>query len=52
MGEPSHGEACDEAIAANLFVMKGTSTAPTKRTVQFHVACFGIWDVERIAPGR
>jgi hypothetical protein len=54
-GEPSNGETCDacgEVIAAHQFVMEGVSTEDTKRSVQFHVGCFGIWDVERIAPGR
>ena len=54
-GGPSNGETCDacgEVIAAHQFVMEGVSTDPTKRSVQFHVGCFGIWDVERTAPGR
>ena len=54
-GGPSAGEtcdACDEVIGKSQFVMEGASTDQTKRALQFHVACFYLWDAERSVPGR
>lgn len=54
-GGPSAGETCDaceETIAPAQFVMEGIATSKGHRSVQFHVACFHLWDAERIAPGR
>jgi hypothetical protein len=54
-GGPSHGETCDaceEIVGGNQFVMEGASTDHTKRALQFHVACFYVWDAERTVPGR
>lgn len=52
-GGPGNGETCDaceETISKNEFVMEGIGEAKT--SVQFHVACFYIWDKIRIVPGR
>ena len=54
-GGPSNGEmcdACEETIGAHQFVMEAVSTDRSKRALQFHVACFNLWDAERTVPGR
>ena len=54
-GGPSKDEvcdACDEKVEKNQFVMEAVSTDLIKRALQFHVACFYMWDHERDAPGR
>jgi hypothetical protein len=52
-GGPGNGESCDaceQPIAKTEFVMEGVSDG--KRSVQFHVKCFYVWDEVRTAPGR
>ena len=43
-------DACDESVTAPQMIMEGVSTDVLKRAVQFHVACFYLWDVERKDP--
>ena len=53
-GGPSDGELCDvceEAIRADQLLMEAISTI-NNQGLQFHVACFYVWDSERDAPGR
>jgi hypothetical protein len=50
-GGASNGETCDgceELVAKTQFVMEGVSTTGGKG-IQFHVACFYLWEVERRA---
>ncbi len=52
-GGPGNGETCDgcgEAVAKTQMLMEGLSAKA--RGVQFHVACFHVWDVERQVPGH
>ena len=54
-GGRSHGETCDaceEVIDDAQFVMEGMSTDGSTRALQFHVACFYLWDAERSASDR
>jgi hypothetical protein len=44
-------DACEDLISKAQFVMEGVSTTGGKG-IQFHVACFHLWDEERCAPGR
>lgn len=44
-------DACEERIGKAQFVMEGISTTGGQG-IQFHVACFHLWDEERRAPGR
>jgi hypothetical protein len=45
-------DACEEIVTKTQFVMEGVSTSVDKRAVQFHVACFQLWDEVRVVPGR
>lgn len=52
-GGPGHGETCDgcgEAVTTAQMVMENLDDAGGG--LQFHVACFHVWDVEREIPGR
>jgi hypothetical protein len=53
-GGPADGEVCDaceKPITKQQLVMEGiASTLSDKKPIQFHVACFQIWDAERRAP--
>jgi hypothetical protein len=54
-GGPGDGEecdACEEPIPKNQLIMEGISLDGNRRLVQFHVACFYLWDEVRKAPGR
>jgi hypothetical protein len=54
-GGPGDGEecdACEEPIPKNQLLMEGISLDGDRRPVQFHVACFYLWDEVRKAPGR
>jgi hypothetical protein len=54
-GGPGDGEecdACEEPIPKNQLIMEGISLDGDRRAVQFHVACFYLWDEMRKAPGR
>jgi hypothetical protein len=42
-------DACDQAIDASTFCMEGIGDE--KRSWQFHVTCFYVWDVLRRPPG-
>ena len=47
-GGPGRGETCDgcgESVTKDQMVMENLDAA--KCGVQFHVACFHVWDVER-----
>lgn len=49
-GGPSALEMCDACelpIEQDEFVMEGISLSGGRKPLQLHVACFGIWDVER-----
>ena len=43
-------DACEELISKGQFVMEGVSVTGG-RGIQFHVACFHLWDEERRVPG-
>ena len=45
-------DACEELVTKTQFIMEGVSTDNGKIAIQFHVACFKIWDEERMVPGR
>ena len=50
-GGPGNGETCDgcgEIVAKTQMVMEGIDTRGCG--VQFHVACFYVWDAERLGP--
>lgn len=52
-GGPGNGETCDgcdETVTKTQMVMEGLST--TNGGVQFHVACFYVWDMERQVLGH
>jgi hypothetical protein len=52
-GGPGHGETCDgcgEAVTNAQLVIENLDAAGCG--VQFHVACFHVWNVERQVPGR
>ena len=54
-GGPGAGETCDgcgEVVTKTQSIMEGVSLEIEKRAVQFHVACFKIWDEERTVPRR
>lgn len=56
-GGPGHGETCDgcgEIVTTTQMVMEGLSTDSGAKDsgVQFHVACFHMWDVERQVLGH
>jgi len=54
-GGAGAGETCDgceEIITKSQFVFEGVSTSDGKPAIQMHVACFKIWDEERVVPGR
>lgn len=44
-------DACEELISKAQFVMEGVSVTGGQG-IQFHVACFHLWDEERCVPGR
>jgi len=55
-GGPADGEvcdACDKPITKQQLVLEGIASvlgdAP-KKPIQFHVACFQVWDAERRRP--
>ena len=51
-GGPGHGEICDgcgETVAA---AQAAIGNADAECGLQFHVACFHVWDVERQVRGR
>lgn len=53
-GGPSDGEDCDvceTVVRADQLLMECISTA-TNQGLQFHVACFYLWDEERDVLGR
>ena len=43
-------DACEESVTPSQMIMEGVSTDVSKHAVQFHVACFYLWDVERREP--
>ena len=52
-GGPGAGEtcnACDEIVSKGQLVMEGINR--TGITVQFHVACFSLWDGLRVVDGH
>lgn len=54
-GGAGAGETCDgceELINNSQFVFEGVSTSEGRRAIQMHVACFKMWDEERVVPGR
>jgi hypothetical protein len=49
-GSPSDGETCDvcdTVLSKDQLLMEGTTRA--RRSMQFHVACFQLWETERRA---
>jgi hypothetical protein len=54
-GAYAHGEscaACEETIGGATFFVEGLwIDREVKRTVQFHVKCFSVWDELRRIPG-
>jgi hypothetical protein len=49
-GSPSDGETCDvcdTVLSKDQLLMEGTTRA--RRVMQFHVACFQLWESERRA---
>jgi hypothetical protein len=54
-GAYAHGEscaACAEMIGGDTYVVEGLwIDREVRRTVQFHVQCFSIWDELRRIPG-
>lgn len=51
-GGPGNGETCDgcgEIVTKTQMVLEGLSAKECG--VQFHVACFQVWDMERRVPG-
>lgn len=53
-GGPADGEvcdACDQPITKKQLVLEGLASTLSDRStpIQFHVACFQIWDAERHA---
>jgi hypothetical protein len=51
-GDGEECDACEEPIPKNQLLMEGISLDGDRRPVQFHVACFYLWDEVRKAPGR
>ena len=52
-GGPGNGETCygcDELVTRAQMLMEGIDTLG--HGVQFHVACFYLWDTERQVPGH
>ena len=52
-GGPAHGESCDgcgETVTSAQPVVENLDAAGCG--VQFHVACFHVWNVERQVPGH
>lgn len=52
-GSPSDGEMCDACgtvLSKDQLLMEGSTQG--RRSLQFHVACFQIWDAERRAVRR
>ena len=52
-GGPGNGEicdGCDEIVTKAQMIMEGLSSKDSG--VQFHVACFYVWDVERQVLGH
>ena len=44
-------DACEGIVTKDELVMEGISLADGRKAVQFHVACFHLWDDERRAEG-
>ena len=44
-------DACEEPIRNGQIIIEAISTM-TNQGVQFHVACFSVWDAERDVSGR
>ena len=54
-GGPGAGETCDacgDAVMKTQMIMEGISASVEGASVQFHVACFQVWDVERQVIGH
>ena len=54
-GGPGAGEtchACGDTIPKTEFVMEGVASDNGKVAIQLHVICFGLWNEERVVPGR
>lgn len=52
-GGPGDGETCDgcdETVTKTQMIVEGLDTSGSG--VQFHVACFYVWDTEREVPGH
>ena len=50
-GDDERCDACDALITKQQLVMEGISSTPSdQKPVQFHVACFHLWDHERREP--
>jgi hypothetical protein len=50
-GDGETCDACDTLITEEKLVMEGiASMLSNKKSIQFHVKCFYVWDAERRAP--